>query len=287
MKNHIVIIEGVDYYYKTGLENINYSALKNINIKICEGEFVVIIGRNGSGKSTMAKLLNALLVPLKGSVIVNSYDTKNGNDIWDIRESMGMVFQNPDNQMIATSVEDDVAFGPENLGIKPEEIKKRVYKALEDVEMIDYLKDPPHKLSGGQKQRVAIAGILAMKPKCIILDEATSMLDPEGRKEVLSVLKRLNRDEKITIIHITHHMEEAKQADRVIVVHDGQIYLQGTPNEVFKRVEEIKKMGLEVPQITELFFRLRKEGYNMREDIISDNEAIEEISKLINEIEWL
>jgi energy-coupling factor transport system ATP-binding protein len=282
MKNTIVEADNVSYKYGTDDENKqNSPAVKDLNIKINDGEFVAVIGRNGSGKSTFARLLNALLIPTGGVLYITNRRTDSDKDVWQIRQTVGMVFQNPENQFVATSVEEDVAFGPENLGIPPEEIVEAVDKSLKDVGMEEYKEFAPHNLSGGQKQRVAIAGILAMRPKCIVLDEATAMLDPAGRKEVLTVLKRLNKEENITIIHITHHMEEATIAQRVIVINDGRIVLDGKPSEVFSRVEEIKELGLEVPQVTELFYELRKRGYNVPLDVLTVDEALEFLNGMI------
>jgi energy-coupling factor transport system ATP-binding protein len=254
-------VSDVSFSYRAyGEEGVDVRALENVSTSISKGDFVVILGRNGSGKSTFARLLNALLIPQKGKVIVLGKDTSDEENLWDIRSRAGMVFQNPDNQIIATTVEEDVAFGPENLGVEPAEIRKRVDEALETVGISEYKKNAPHMLSGGQKQRVAIAGILAMRPECIILDEATSMLDPIGRKEVINVLKKLNSEENITIIHITHHMDEAAIAKRLIIIDDGKIVLDGTPKEVFNNVEKVKNLGLDVPQVTELMYCLREYG---------------------------
>lgn len=254
--------------------------LKNIDLEINEGEFVALLGHNGSGKSTLAKLINGLLIPGEGDVIVDGMNTKDEEEIWDIRRNAGMVFQNPDNQLVATIVEDEVAFGPENLGVDPIEIRRRVDKALLDVGMIDYKKNAPHLLSGGQKQRVAIAGILAMSPKYIILDEPTAMLDPSGRREVIDTLVKLNKEENKTIILITHYMEEAAISDRVIVMEDGNIVLRGSPREVFSHVEEIKKLGLDVPQVTELAYELKKEGIEISTEVLNIEEMVKEICHL-------
>lgn len=248
-------------------------ALKNVNLHITDGEFVVIIGHNGSGKSTLSKLLNGIYYPTKGKILIDGLDTSDENLIWEIRKRAGMVFQNPDNQLVATIVEEDVAFGPENLGLPSEEIRKRVDEALESVKMSAYKRKPPHHLSGGQKQRVAIAGILAMKPKCIIFDEPTAMLDPSGRKEVMQTIKHLNETEKITIVHITHFMDEAVDADRIIVMDDGKIVLEGSPKQVFSQVEALKKIGLDVPQVTLLSFELQALGY----DVTSENLTVDEL----------
>lgn len=277
---NMVEVSNVVYAYKKHEQADEHLALKGVNLKVKKGEFLVVIGHNGSGKSTLSKHLNAIYLPKEGDVIVNGKNTKNIENLWDIRQNAGMVFQNPDNQIVATIVEEDVAFGPENLGVKPEEIKKRVEFALKAVRMDEYSKHAPHLLSGGQKQRVAIAGILAMKPKCIILDEPTAMLDPSGRKEVLETIKKLNKEEGITIILITHFMEEAVDADRVVVMDDGKIVAEGTPREVFSKVELLKKLGLDVPEMTELAHELIKSGIKIRQDIITIEELVDEICQL-------
>lgn len=275
-------VQEVSFAYSSyGEVPVEVPALENVSARIDKGDFVVILGRNGSGKSTFSRLLNALLVPGKGVVLVAGKDTSDENNVWDIRSTAGMVFQNPDNQIIATTVEEDVAFGPENLGVEPSEIRKRVDEALETVGISQYKRNAPHLLSGGQKQRVAIAGILAMKPECIILDEATSMLDPLGRREVIKVLRKLNREENITIIHITHHMDEAAMADRLIIIDHGQIVLDGTPQEVFSKVEKIKSLGLDVPQVTELMYDLKKQGVNIEKLPLTVDEAFEIINNLV------
>lgn len=272
----IIEIKDVSFSYKSHSEELpDIQALKDIDLSIKEGEFLAVLGRNGSGKSTLAKLMNALLLPAKGTVIVNGFDTSNEELLWDIRSSTGMVFQNPDNQIVGTVVEEDVAFGPENLGVPPLEIRKRVDEALETIGLTEFKKHAPHLLSGGQKQRVAIAGILAMKPKCIVLDEATAMLDPVGRREVMRILRKLNTEEKITIVHITHHMDEAGKADRILVVDSGKCVMLGTPKEVFRDVEKIKSLGLDVPQVTELMYELNKLGFDFPQDILTVDEALE------------
>lgn len=258
------MIEIKNLYFKYNSideEKVENYALENVNIEIHDGEFVAIIGHNGSGKSTLAKLLNGLFVPTAGDIIIDGMNTKDEKDIWNIRSHAGMVFQNPDNQIITTIVEEEVAFGPENLGLPSAEIKRRVDEALRVVGMEKYINHAPHLLSGGQKQRIAIAGILAMNPKFIILDEPTAMLDPNGRKEVISTIYSLNENEGKTILLITHNMEETVKADRIIVMNDGKVAFEGTPREVFSRVEEIKSLGLDVPEVTELAYALSKDNY--------------------------
>lgn len=272
----IIQVNDVSYIYRSNSDDRpDVRALQNIVLTIPEGEFLAILGRNGSGKSTLAKLMNALIVPTSGTVIVNGFDTLNDELLWDIRSCTGMVFQNPDNQIVGTIVEEDVAFGPENIGVPPQEIRIRVDHALDTIGMSEYKKYAPHLLSGGQKQRIAIAGILAMKPKCIVLDEATAMLDPIGRKEVMRILKKLNSEEGITIVHITHHMDEAGNADRVLVIDDGRCVMIGTPREVFKDVKKMKSLGLDVPQMTELMYELNKSGYHFPTDILTVEEAVQ------------
>ena len=272
MENMIEILNLIFEYTSEGKETVK--AVNEVSVKVKKGEFVAIIGHNGSGKSTLAKHMNALLLPSGGKVYVMGLDTSKEENTWQIRQTAGMVFQNPDNQIVATVVEEDVAFGPENLGIEPREIRSRVKEALKSVDMAEYRKKGPHLLSGGQKQRVAIAGVIAMKPKCIILDEPTAMLDPSGRKEVLETIKRLNKEENITIVHITHFMDEAVEADRVIVMEEGKIVLQGTPREVFAQVEVLKKLGLDVPQVTELAAQLIKTGISIPKDILTVDEMV-------------
>jgi energy-coupling factor transport system ATP-binding protein len=252
-------------------------ALKGVDITITKGEFVVILGHNGSGKSTLAKHLNCLLLPSSGAVYVKGMNTSEEKHVWDIRQTVGMVFQNPDNQLVATVVEEDVAFGPENLGIKPDEIRNRVDNSLKSVGMYQFRQHAPHLLSGGQKQRVAIAGVLAMEPECIVLDEPTAMLDPVGRKEVISTIKKLNREKGITVVHITHFMDEAVEADRIIVMEAGHVVMDGSPADVFSRVEELKAIGLDVPQVTELAYSLRKEGLDIEGNILTIEEMVMKI----------
>ena len=255
-------------------------ALSGVSAMIEPGEFVAVLGHNGSGKSTLAKLLNALYIPTKGNVVVCGYDTRDEKLVWEIRQRAGMIFQNPDNQIVATVVKEDVAFGLENLGVPTEEMIPRIENALSAVRMSSYADKAPHMLSGGQKQRVAIAGILAMEPSVIIADEATAMLDPSGRKEVLETIRDLNRRKGITVVWITHFMEEAALADRVIVITDGEIRLSGTPAEVFDRVDEMREMHLDVPHMTALSAELRAAGMPLRPGILTVDELLEEVEKL-------
>lgn len=255
-------------------------AVNGVNLSVKKGEFLVVLGHNGSGKSTIAKHMNVLLLPSGGKVYVSGMDTEVEENMWEIRKNVGMVFQNPDNQLVATIVEEDVAFGPENIGIPPVEIRKRVDESLKKVGMYEYRKHAPHLLSGGQKQRIAIAGILAMSPKCIVLDEPTAMLDPSGRREVLKTIKQINKENGITIVLITHYMDEAVQGDRVVVMDQGKIALEGTPREVFPKVEMMKEIGLDVPQVTELAYELNKEGININTDILSIEEMVDALCQL-------
>ena len=250
-------------------------AIDGVSMTITKGDFVAILGHNGSGKSTLAKHINALLSPTEGTLIVDGMDTSDEANIWKVRQKAGMVFQNPDNQIIASVVEEDVAFGPENIGIPTEKILKRVTESLEAVGMTKYRHHSPNKLSGGQKQRVAIAGIMAMHPDCIVLDEPTAMLDPKGRREVIKTVRKLNKEEGITVILITHYMEEVIDADKVIVMDNGKIVMQGTPKEIFSEVEKVKGYRLDVPQVTELAYELRKEGVDIPADILSAEEFVE------------
>ena len=272
--------KNVVFKYSTVEEGIEKIAIDGLNLEVSKGEFLVILGHNGSGKSTVAKHMNALLTPTEGTVIVNGLDTSDENNIWDIRSTAGMVFQNPDNQLVATIVEEDVAFGPENLGIPPQEIRERVDAALEKVGMSEYKRHAPHLLSGGQKQRIAIAGILAMQPKCIIFDEPTAMLDPSGRKEVINNIKELNKKHGITVILITHYMDEAAEADRVIVMDKGKAIIEGVPRDVFSHVETMKKIGLDVPQVTEICYELRKAGIDIDTKILNVNEMVSALCQL-------
>lgn len=268
------------FKYTVGEENEQKTAIDGVNLQVSKGEFLVVLGHNGSGKSTIAKHMNALLVPSEGTVMVKGLNTSDPNNLWEIRAAAGMVFQNPDNQLVATIVEEDVAFGPENLGVPPEEIRKRVDEALEKVDMIEYRRHAPHLLSGGQKQRIAIAGILAMKPDCIIFDEPTAMLDPSGRREVIRNIKSVNKEHGITVVLITHYMDEAAEADRIVVMDKGKVIIEGTPREVFSEVEQIKNIGLDVPQVTELCYELQKEGVNIDTKILNVNEMVNAICQL-------
>ena len=261
--DNMIKSENITYKYFHEDENEEKFAVNGVNLNVERGEFLVILGHNGSGKSTMAKLMNALLLPSSGTIYINGMDSKDSDNLWKIRSSAGMVFQNPDNQLVATIVEEDVAFGPENLGVEPKEIRERVDSSLKKVGMYDYRRHAPHLLSGGQKQRVAIAGILAMRPKCIVLDEPTAMLDPSGRKEVIRTIKELNKEYGITIVLITHYMEEAVEADRIVVMDDGKVLMEGKPRDVFSNVREMKQIGLDVPQVTELAYELKKSGINV------------------------
>ena len=257
--------------------------LKDINIEIEKGSFTAVLGHNGSGKSTLAKHFNAILLPSGGKVYVKGMDTADENNIFNIRQSAGMVFQNPDNQMVAALVEDEVAFAPENLGVEPKEIRRRVDECLEIVNMTKYAQSSPSKLSGGQKQRVAIASVLAMNPEILILDEPTAMLDPKGRSEVIKTIKMLNEEKDITVVLITHYMDEAAQADRTVVIDDGEIVLDGTPKEVFKNVEKLKSLGLDVPQVMELAYELRKMGIEISDDVLTVDECFDEIIRILGE----
>src|SRR5699024_1370751 len=256
-------MENITDKYRSYIEDEMVAAVKNVSLDVKKGEFLVILGHNGSGKSTLAKMMNGLLMPTSGEVSVMGMNTKDEEKIWDIRQKAGIVFQNPDNQIVATIVEEDVAFGPENQGVPPKEIRRRVDESLAIVEMSDYKKHAPHLLSGGQKQRVAIAGILAMNPDCIILDEPTSMLDPIGRIEVMDTILKLNKEEDKTIVLITHYMDEAVLGDRVMLMSEGEIVMEGSPKEIFREVDKVKEYGLDVPQVTELAFELKKEGIDI------------------------
>ena len=270
----IIKIENLIFEYKKDDETAANRAINGVSLEIERGSFTAILGKNGSGKSTLAKNLNGLLLPTEGVIYVNGFNTADDEHIWDVRQSAGMVFQNPDNQLVSAIVEDDVAFGPENLGVEPQEIRRRVDKALADVNMGAFRGKAPHLLSGGQKQRIAIAGVVAMKPSCIIFDEPTAMLDPKGRGEIMAIIKELN-GEGITVIIITHFMEEAVNADRVIIMHEGEVFLDGTPSEVFARGGRVKSVNLDVPLAVELAARLRQRGIEVPADIIGTEEMVE------------
>ena len=269
----IIRIENLIFKYHPEIHN-GLTVIDDVSLDVDEGSFTAIIGRNGSGKSTLAKNINALLLPTSGDVYVRDYNTKDGAHVWDIRQTTGMVFQNPDNQIVSSIVEDDVAFGPENLGIEPEVIRTRVDDALKSVNMGAFRNKEPHMLSGGQKQRIAIAGVVAMKPKCIIFDEPTAMLDPKGRKEVMDIIQELN-SEGITVVLITHFMEEAALADRVVIMDNGEVKLDDKPEEVFKHIDQLREINLDVPLAVELADRLRKRGIEVPADIINTEKMVE------------
>ena len=291
MDKPIIKVENLSFVYNDGGDNAKdgdkIPALKNVSLTVNEGEYISILGHNGSGKSTLAKILNLILTPTSGKIYIDGVDVMAKNfgedDVFEIRHKVGMVFQNPDNQLVATVVEEDVAFGPENLGLSREEIGRRVRSSLALVNMTDYARHAPHKLSGGQKQRVAIAGIIAMRPRVIIFDESTAMLDPIGRREVVDIMEKLNREENITVINITHYMDEAARADRVIVINDGETVLDGTAKEVFSRVDELRSMGLEPPQGRELIHELAKCGFVIETDALTEGECTEAILNYLKE----
>ncbi|MDQ5983432.1 MAG: energy-coupling factor transporter ATPase [Eubacteriales bacterium SKADARSKE-1] len=276
-------IETEDLKFKYSDDVNEKNVLDGISISIKKGEFLTVLGHNASGKSTLAKHFNVLLLPFGGKVFVNGIDTKNESELYEIRRMVGLVLQNPDNQIVASIVEEDVAFGPENLGVKPKEIRERVDEALKSVDMYEHRNSATYKLSGGQKQRLAIAGILAMKPECIVLDEPTAMLDPVGRREVLDTLIKLNHESGITVILITHYMDEAINSDRVIIMNEGSVLLSGKPREVFKEVELLKKYSLDVPQSTELIHRLKLKGCNLPEGILSTDECVQALEHLLED----
>ena len=273
---NIIRIENLVFEYSKETEEgqVSVRAVDDVSFEIEKGSFTAIIGKNGSGKSTLAKNLNGLLVPTRGVIYVGGFDTKDDEHIWDVRQTAGMVFQNPDNQLVSAIVEDDVAFGPENLGVPPEEIRKRVDKALEDVNMGAFKKKAPHLLSGGQKQRIAIAGVVAMKPQCIIFDEPTAMLDPKGRKEIMAIIDELHA-EGITVVLITHFMEETVNADRLIIMNEGKVLLDGVPEKVFSHRDLIRSVNLDVPLMAELAARLKEKGVNVPENIITEEKMVE------------
>ena len=276
-------IRHVSHTFETE-EGKTFDALKDVTAQIKKGEFTAIIGTNGSGKSTLARHLNALLLPTEGELIVEGMRTSDADRVWDIRQKVGMVFQNPDNQLVAAVVEEDVAFGPENLGVPPEEIRERVDLALEKVGMTSYRKQAPSMLSGGQKQRVAIAGVLAMKPDCIVLDEPTAMLDPKGRKEVMDTIRELNKKEGITIVLITHFMEEAVTADHILVIDKGVLKMEGTPREIFSQADKVTEIGLDVPVPADLARRLRKKGMAVSERCMTDEELGEALCPFVSKM---
>ena len=285
MEKKEITVSGLTFVYPGDEEGMpGQVVLKGLDLTIPAGEFAAVLGHNGSGKSTLAKHFNAILLPTEGDVVVCGINTKDEDRLFDIRQQVGMVFQNPDNQIVATIVEEDVAFALENLGVPPEEIRRRVDEALKAVDMYEYREHAPHQLSGGQKQRVAIAGILAMRPDFIILDEPTAMLDPQGRREVLRTVKELNRDFGTTVVLITHYMDEAVQAGRVVVIDDGRILRDGAPKEVFTQVELLKSVGLDVPQVTELVYELRKAGVDLPLDILTEDECYEALKKLLTAV---
>lgn len=277
-----IFIEAKKISYKYDQTIGNY-ALNDIDFSVREGEFIAILGRNGCGKSTLAKHLNGIIIPTKGDIYINGINTKDEDRLYEIRQNIGMVFQNPDNQLVATVVEEDVAFGLENLGIHPDEIRERVDCALRTVNMYDCRQRSPHQLSGGQKQRVAIAGIIAMRPKCIVLDEPTAMLDPQGRREVIKTILELNENHGITVVLITHYMDEAVNADKIFIMDAGRIVKEGTPKEVFSDIDCIKSAGLDVPQVTELCHRLSKKGIPIQNDIITEKECVDALYRLLEE----
>ncbi len=278
----IIRAENLNFSYPASGERLALPVFENLNIEIEEGSFTAIIGPNGCGKSTLAKHFNAVLLPSGGKVWVAGLDTEDEDQLLEIRRQIGMVFQNPDNQIVANVVEEDVAFAPENLGVPSAEIRLRVDEALRTVGMYEYREHAPHLLSGGQKQRIAIAGVLAMQPRCIVLDEPTAMLDPRGREEVISTVARLNREQGITVVLITHHMNEAVEADRVVVMHEGGILTDGSPREVFSKVKLLRQAGLDVPQTTELLYELRKAGWNVPIDALTPAECAEAIADALS-----
>lgn len=283
--SNFIQAKNLKFSYVNDMEEnpVKTEVLKGIDLEIAKGEFVAVLGHNGSGKSTLAKCFNAINIPESGEVFVNGLDTKDENNLLKIRETAGMVFQNPDNQIVATIVEEDVAFALENMGVEPSEIRRRVDEALKTVGMYEYKNHAPHRLSGGQKQRVAIAGIIAMEPDCILLDEPTAMLDRKGRNEVMKTIKMLNREKGITIVLITHYMEEAAQADRVVVIDGGEIVMDNTPKKVFSQVKTLQNLGLDVPQVTQLAYELKNAGYDISTEIITEDECVEAVAKLLTD----
>ncbi len=278
--SNIIEIKDLHFSYKGDEETPDVEVLKGIDLNIEQGEFVAVLGHNGSGKSTLAKHINAILLPTSGKVLVDGIDTADEQRLFDLRQRAGMVFQNPDNQIVSSVVEEDVAFALENLGVPYEEMRRRVDESLKAVNMYDYRLHSPSQLSGGQKQRIAIAGVIAMEPKCIILDEPTAMLDPQGRREVMATIKRMNKEKGITIVLITHYMDEAAQCRRVVVMDKGRVVMDDSPKAVFSRVEEVKSIGLDVPQVTELAWELRKAGCDIPGDILTEEECADAIERL-------
>lgn len=280
MKHEIVVFDNVRYNYTSFDKSQRILAIDGVNMTVAKGEFLVVLGHNGSGKSTLAKHINALIIPNEGNVTVDGLSTSIGENIWNIRRCAGMVFQNPDNQMVSTIVEEDVAFGPENIGIEPSEIRRRVDDSLDKVGMGEYKRHSSHLLSGGQKQKIAIAGVLAMQPDCIIFDEPTAMLDPCGRQDVMNTIKELNEKYGITIILITHYMDEAVKGDRVLVMDKGMILMEGAPREIFSQVDMMNKIGLDVPQVTQLSYELKKSGIDISTEILNVDEMVNALCQL-------
>lgn len=282
--SQLISCQNISFSYPVQEENVEKAVFEHLDFTVKKGEFTAVLGHNGSGKSTLAKMFNAILLPTEGDVFINGTNTKQEDDLYTIRSQVGMVFQNPDNQIVASVVEEDVAFGLENMGVAPEEIRKRVDDALKAVDMYEYRLSAPYQLSGGQKQRVAIAGIIAMMPDCIVLDEPTAMLDPQGRKEVMSTLKMLNQDFGITILLITHYMDEAAQCGRVVVMDAGKIILDDSPEEVFSQVDLLHQVGLDVPQSSELIWELTQRGVTLPNGIITPQRCVEVLEPLLNQV---
>ncbi len=283
MEKQAIVVENLTYEYPGVEESPTVQVFEGLNLEIAEGSFVAVLGHNGCGKSTLAKHFNAILLPTGGSVHVYGMDTRQEAELMEIRRTVGMVFQNPDNQIVSNVVEEDVAFAPENLGVDPAEIRSRVDEALKQVGMYQYREHAPHMLSGGQKQRIAIAGVIAMRPRCIVLDEPTAMLDPQGRREVLATISQLNKENHMTVVLITHHMPEAVLADRVIVMSDGGIIADGTPQQVFTQVELLENAGLTVPETTRLLYRLNQAGYSLPLDALSVDSCAQVLKQFLEE----